>query len=57
MCVVVNRFDAPDALPVADISVALKREIFWRIGSNGSTDLLGLAEKLLGDLGTGGLGD
>ena len=51
MCVVVNSFDAPDALPVADISVALKREIFWRIGSDGSTDLLGLAEKLLGDWG------
>jgi pilus assembly protein CpaE len=47
MCVVVNRFDEPGALPVADISVALKREVFWKIGAAGPFDLTGLAEKLL----------
>jgi len=53
MCVVVNRFDAPESLSLTDIAVALKREIFWKIGS-GETELTGLAEKLLGtELGTG----
>jgi len=47
MCVVVNRFDEPGALPVADISVALKREVFWKIGEASAFDLTGLAEKLL----------
>ena len=47
MCVVVNRFDVPEALPLADIAVALKREVFWKIASGSSSDLLGLAEKLL----------
>jgi pilus assembly protein CpaE len=48
MCVVVNRFDEPGALAVADISVALKREVFWKIGgAAGVFDLTGLAEKLL----------
>jgi len=47
MCVVVNRFDAPGSLAVADISVALKREVFWKIGEEDAFDLIGLAEKLL----------
>ncbi len=47
MCVVVNRFDAPGSLAVADISVALKREVFWKIGEEDASDLRGLAEKLL----------
>ena len=47
MCVVVNRFDAPASLAVADISVALKREVFWKIAASSSSDLTGLAEKLL----------
>jgi len=49
MCVVVNRFDAPASLAVADISVALKREVFWKISASSSSDLTGLAEKLLVD--------
>lgn len=47
MCVVVNRSDAPGSLAVADISVALKREVFWKIGEADAFDLAGLAEKLL----------
>jgi pilus assembly protein CpaE len=47
MCVVVNRSDAPGSLAVADISVALKREVFWKIGEAEAFDLTGLAEKLL----------
>jgi pilus assembly protein CpaE len=47
MCVVVNRFDEPGALPIADISAALKREVFWKISAASAFDLTGLAEKLL----------
>ena len=35
------------SLAVADISVALKREVFWKIGEEDASDLVGLAEKLL----------
>jgi pilus assembly protein CpaE len=47
MCVVVNRFDAPESLPLADIAVALKREIFWKIPASDATEFSGLAQKLL----------
>jgi len=47
MCVVVNRSDAPGSLAVADISVALKREVFWKIGEAEVLDVTGLAERLL----------
>ena len=49
MCVVVNRSDAPGSLAVADISVALKREVFWKIGEADAFDLAGLAERLLAE--------
>jgi len=49
MCVVVNRSDAPGSLAAADIAVALKREVFWKIGSADAFDLAGLAERLLAD--------
>lgn len=49
MCVVVNRFDEPGSLPVADISAALKREVFWKISGARAFDLTGLAEKLLAE--------
>ena len=49
MCLVANRADAPDTLPVADIAVALKREIFWKIPVGSSTELVGLAKKLLSE--------
>ena len=47
MCVVVNRSDAAGSLAVADISVALKREVVWKIGLAEAFDLAGLAERLL----------
>ena len=47
MCVVVNCYDAPGALPVADIASILKREVFWKVASNGVIDASGLVEKLL----------
>jgi len=49
MCVVVNHADAPGSLAVADISVALKREVFWKIGEAEVLDLTGLAQKLLAE--------
>jgi len=49
MCVVVNRSDAPGSLAAADISVALKREVVWKIGLAGAFDLAGLAERLLAE--------
>jgi pilus assembly protein CpaE len=49
MCVVVNRSDAPGSLVVADISVALKREVFWKIDEADAVDLAGLAERLLAE--------
>jgi pilus assembly protein CpaE len=49
MCVVVNRSDAPGSLAAADISVALKREVVWRIGEADAFDLAGLAERLLAE--------
>jgi len=47
MCVVVNCYDAPGAIPVADIASILKREVFWRVAFGESIDASGLAEKLL----------
>ena len=49
MCVVVNRSDAAGSLAVADISVALKREVVWKIGLAEAFDLVGLAERLLAE--------
>ena len=49
MCVVVNRFDAAGALEAADVSVALKREIFWKIPTDPDLSTVSLAEKLLAD--------
>lgn len=49
MCVVVNRSDAPGSLTAADIAVALKREVVWKIGESDSFDLAGLAERLLAE--------
>jgi len=49
MCVVVNRSDAPGSLAAADISVALKREVVWKIGEADAFDLAGLAERLLAE--------
>jgi pilus assembly protein CpaE len=49
MCVVVNRSDAPGSLAAADIAVALKREVVWRIGEAEAFDLVGLAERLLAE--------
>jgi len=46
LCVVVNRFDAPGALPTTDVSAVLKRELCWRIPEGLPMDLTGLAEKL-----------
>lgn len=47
MCVVVNRYDAPGALPVADIATILKREVAWKVGLGESLDASALAERLL----------
>ena len=49
VCVVVNCYDAPGSLPVADIASILKREVYWRVASVQSVDARGLAEKLLGE--------
>ena len=49
MCVVVNRSDAPGSLAAADIAVALKREVVWKIGESTAFDLAGLAERLLAE--------
>ena len=49
MCVVVNRTDAPGSLAAADIAVALKREVVWKIGLADAFDLGGLAERLLAE--------
>ena len=49
LCVVVNRFDAPGVLPVADIAVALKREIYWRIPDDPDLTMDGLAQRLLAE--------
>ena len=49
MCVVVNRSDAPGSLAAADISVALKREVVWKIGVADAFDLVGLAQRLLAE--------
>ena len=46
-CVVVNRYDAPGSLAVADISAALRREVYWKIADDPKPDLSGLASKLL----------
>jgi pilus assembly protein CpaE len=53
MCVVVNRSDAPGSLAAADIAVALKREVVWKIGVADAVDLAGLAERL-SEAGDGG---
>ena len=47
MCVVVNRFDAPGALAVTDISAALRREVYWKIPAGPEPDIAGLAARLL----------
>jgi hypothetical protein len=47
MCVVVNRFDAPGALAVTDISAALRREVYWKIPAGPVPDVAGLAARLL----------
>ena len=47
MCVVVNRFDAPGALAVTDISAALRREVYWKIPAGPDPDVAGLAARLL----------
>jgi pilus assembly protein CpaE len=47
MCVVVNRFDAPGALAVADISAALRREVYWKLPAGPPGDLSALARRLL----------
>lgn len=47
MCVVVNRFDAPGALAVADISAALRREVYWKLPVGPPGDLSALASRLL----------
>jgi pilus assembly protein CpaE len=47
MCVVVNRFDAPGSLAIADIGAALRREVYWKIAAGAVADLSGLASKLL----------
>jgi len=47
MCVVLNRHDAPGSLDALDVSVALKRELFWKIPDEPGTAMGGLAEKLL----------
>jgi pilus assembly protein CpaE len=49
MCVVVNRSDGPGSLAAADIAVALKREVVWKIGESTAFDLAGLAERLLAE--------
>ena len=49
MCLVLNRFDAPGALPAADVAVALKREIYWKIAVDPRLTMTGLAEKLSSD--------
>jgi len=47
MCVVAKCVDSPGALAAADIAAVLKRELFWRIPVGSSTDVEGLARKLL----------
>lgn len=47
MCVVVNRFDAPGALPPADIAIALRREVYWKIPTGATLDVAGLATRLV----------
>jgi Flp pilus assembly CpaE family ATPase len=47
MCVVLNRFDAPGSLPPADVSAALRRELFWLVPASAPVDVAGLAAKLL----------
>lgn len=46
MCVVLNRVGAPGSLPVADVSAALRREVYWRI-AYGHLTTAGLGERLL----------
>lgn len=47
MCVVLNRFDAPGSLPAADVSLALRRELYWLVPASVRVDVVGLAAKLL----------
>lgn len=47
LCVVVNRADAPAALPVPDVAAALKREVYWKIPAGTPVDTSALAAKLL----------
>lgn len=48
LCVVVNRSDAPGALPVADVAAVLRRELCAIIPERLPLDLSALAEKLVG---------
>ena len=47
MCVVAKSVDSPGSLAAPDIAAVLKRELFWRIPVGSSTDVDGLAQKLL----------
>jgi Flp pilus assembly CpaE family ATPase len=47
LCVVAKSSDSPGSLAPADIAAVLKRDLFWRIPVGTSTDVDGLAKKLL----------
>jgi pilus assembly protein CpaE len=47
MCLVLNRFDAPGSLSAADVSAALRRELYWLVPASDRVDVAGLAAKLL----------
>jgi pilus assembly protein CpaE len=47
MCLVLNRFDAPGALSAADVTAALRRELYWMVPASARVDVAGLAAKLL----------
>lgn len=47
MCVVLNRYDAPGSLAAADVSAALRRELYWMVPASPRVDVAGLAAKLL----------
>jgi len=49
LCVVAKCADSPGSLAATDIAAVLKRELFWRIPVGSSTDVDGLAQKLLGN--------
>lgn len=47
MCVVLNRYDASGSLAAADVSAALRRELYWMVPASPRVDVAGLAAKLL----------